>query len=201
VRKLPSTSLPRRRRLPVWITLLSLLITGLISWNVRGREHHRPGPVQMETPLPSAFLEGTVVGVSDGDTVTVLDASRQPHKIRLLGIDAPEKAQPFGKVAKQILSDRIYEKHVRVQEKSLDRYGRTLGKILLEDADINLEMVKAGLAWHYKHYADDQFPGDAELYAQAEAQARGDRLGLWAYGDPVEPWAWRQEQKRASHRK
>jgi len=155
----------------------------------------------METPLPSAFLEGTVVGVSDGDTVTVLDASRQPHKIRLLGIDAPEKAQPFGKVAKQILSDRIYEKHVRVQEKSLDRYGRTLGKILLEDADINLEMVKAGLAWHYKHYADDQFPGDAELYAQAEAQARGDRLGLWAYGDPVEPWAWRQEQKRASHRK
>lgn len=146
------------------------------------------------------MLEGRVVGVSDGDTVTVLDASNTSYKIRLLGIDAPEKAQDFGKVAKQVLSDRIFGKQVRVRVKSKDRYGRTLGTVLLDGADINLNMLKEGLAWHYKHYADSQFPGDTERYARAEVAARNARAGLWGYPDPIEPWQWRQDHRRSTRR-
>ena len=195
----PRTS--SRHRLPTGIALLVTLVLGVISWN--GRDRRPPRPPVAEAPQPpesGEFIEGAVVGIADGDTVTVLDASNRKYKIRLLGIDAPEKAQPFGKVAKQVLSDRIFEKRVRVQVKAQDRYGRTLGKVLLDGVDINLEMLKEGLVWHYKHYADSQFPGDAERYAQAETTARSARVGLWDYPNPTEPWNWRQEQKRSSRR-
>jgi endonuclease YncB( thermonuclease family) len=197
----PRTS--SRHRLPTGIALLVTLVLGVISWNAKGRDRRPPHLPVAEAPQPpesGEFIEGAVVGVADGDTVTVLDASNRKYKIRLLGIDAPEKAQPFGKVAKQVLSDRIFEKRVRVQVKAQDRYGRTLGKVLLDGVDINLEMLKEGLVWHYKHYADSQFPGDAERYAQAEVAARSARIGLWDYPNPMEPWNWRQEQKRSSRR-
>jgi endonuclease YncB( thermonuclease family) len=146
--------------------------------------------------LPVSELSGKIVGIADGDTVTLLDASNTSYRIRLLGIDAPEKAQPFGKVSKQVLSDRIFGKNVQLQVRGNDRYGRTLGKIRFEGSDINLELVREGLAWHYKHYASDQFPGDAVLYAQTEQEARSAQRGLWAYPDPIEPWVWRHGHMR-----
>lgn len=141
-------------------------------------------------------LEGLVIGVSDGDTVTLLEAGKTTRKIRLLGIDAPESGQPFGKVAKQALLDRVIQRRVKVLVQSTDRYDRAVGKLLLDGADINLELVRLGLAWHYKHYAGDQFPGDAALYARSEREARSARRGLWRDAQPREPWDWRQSHRR-----
>ncbi len=137
-------------------------------------------------------LSGRVVGVSDGDTLTVLDASKRTHKIRLLGIDSPEKKQPFGERAKQSLSDLVYNKQVTVEGSKQDRYGRDLGKIVLDGQDINLEQIRRGMAWHYKQYARDQSPADRAAYAEAEATARSQRIGLWQDAQPVPPWSFRR---------
>ena len=101
---------------------------------------------------------GRIVGISDGDTVTLLDANKRQHKIRLTGIDAPEKKMPFGQRSKEHLSDLVFSKDVQVETEKLDRYGRTLGKIVFDRKDINLAMINAGLAWHYKKYQNDQSP-------------------------------------------
>lgn len=145
---------------------------------------------------PAAVLAGPVVGVGDGDTVTVLDGGRNPVRVRLLAIDAPERAQPYGKVAKQVLSDRIFGRRVEVLTRSQDRYGRTVGKVMLEGQDLNLELVRQGLAWHYVDFADQQFPGDAERYGEAQRQARQARKGLWSLPDAVPPWRWRREARQ-----
>jgi endonuclease YncB( thermonuclease family) len=188
-----------RRRLITALSALLMLAFGTYTWRGRARQRTFIPPVpRLETVSPE-LLEGVVVGISDGDTVTILDASKAPRKIRLLGIDAPESSQPFGKAAKQALSNRILMKSVTVLAKSMDRYNRVLGKIQCGGTDINLDMVRAGLAWHYKHYADDQFPGDAGLYAQAEREARTQHRGLWKSPDPMEPWQWRQSHRLPSH--
>lgn len=101
----------------------------------------------------SATITGRVVGVADGDTVTVLDSANIQHKIRLSGIDAPEKKQAFGMRSKQSLSDLVYDKHVTVEGENKDKYGRDVGKIILSTGpDVNLEQLIRGFAWHYKAY-------------------------------------------------
>lgn len=147
-------------------------------------------------PVAADTLYGRVVGIADGDTVTVLDAAQIQHKIRLMGIDAPEKKQAFGQRSKQHLSDLVSQKQVVVEYYKKDRYGRTLGKILIDGADANLEQVKAGMAWHYKHYQKEQSPDERVSYAEAENQARAGRKGLWVDAEPVPPWEWRRSQKR-----
>lgn len=140
-------------------------------------------------------LQGRVVGVADGDTVTVLDASNVQFKIRLMGIDAPEKKMPFGQRSKEHLSDLVFNKQVTVEYNKRDKYGRTVGKIFVNGVDANLEQVKAGMAWHYKQYQREQSVDDRSSYAQAEDQARDSRTGLWADTDPTPPWDWRHAKK------
>jgi endonuclease YncB( thermonuclease family) len=142
------------------------------------------------------MLNGRVVGVADGDTVTVLDASRQQHKIRLMGIDAPEKKMPFGNRSKQSLSDLVFDRQVQVEYNKKDRYGRTLGKIIVDGVDANLAQIKAGMAWHYKQYQREQSVEDRAAYAQAEEEARASKRGLWKDAGPVPPWEWRKQQKK-----
>lgn len=125
------------------------------------------------------LFAGKVIGVLDGDTIDVLDASKTVHRIRLTGIDAPEKAQPFGQRSKKHLSDTVFGKQVEVQAGKSDKYGRTVGKVLVKGVDANLEQVKAGFAWHYKQYASEQSVSDRALYASAEENARGLHSGLW----------------------
>lgn len=115
---------------------------------------------------------GYVVGVADGDTITVLDADKVQHKIRLTGIDAPEKKQPFGNRSKQSLSDMVFNKTVTVETDKRDRYGRELGKVLAGGVDVNLEQVRAGMAWHYKAYERTQPVIDRQSYADARSQGR-----------------------------
>jgi endonuclease YncB( thermonuclease family) len=141
-------------------------------------------------------LTGQVVRIADGDTITVLDSSDTQHRIRLAGIDAPESHQAFGEQSRQSLSGMIFGKDVNVSYQKIDQYGRIVGKILLDGKDINLEQVKAGMAWHYKEYEREQTPEDREIYARAEDEARKARRGLWLDPDPVEPSAFRREEKR-----
>lgn len=141
-------------------------------------------------------LQGRVVHIADGDTVTVLDSSKTQWKIRLMGIDAPEKKQAFGNKSKQHLSDLVFNKQVTVEYSKKDRYGRTVGKIVVGGIDANLEQVKAGLAWHYKKYQIEQSQEDRVLYAHAEEQARTDKRGLWLDKDPITPWDFRKLQKQ-----
>ena len=143
----------------------------------------------------SETLVGTVVGLADGDTVTVLDASKTQYKIRLAGIDAPEKKQDFGSRSRQSLSELVFQKPVRVEYTKTDRYGRIVGKVLVNNVDVSLEQVKRGLAWHYKAYEREQSPADRTLYAQSETDARRAGHGLWQDASPIPPWEYRKMRR------
>lgn len=140
-------------------------------------------------------LTGKVVHIADGDTLTVLDADKVQHKIRLYGIDAPEKAQAFGTKAKEALGEKVHEKTVRVVWKEHDRYGRIVGDVYLRDRNINLELVQNGFAWWYRQYAKD-----SKALEKAEAEARKERRGLWHDKNPEPPWEFRR-QKRDGEKK
>lgn len=137
-------------------------------------------------------LVGRVVKITDGDTVTVLDAGKTQHKVRLSGIDAPESNQPFGKRSKEHLSSLLAGQQVEVDWHKHDRYGRIVGKIIANGRDVNLAQVRAGLAWWYRKYKGEQSLVDQGLYAAAEMKARGGRLGLWNDQEPIAPWDWRK---------
>lgn len=159
------------------------------------------GALVLWVPLGTlaATLQGVVVAIQDGDTLTVLDDATTQHRIRLAGIDAPEKGQPFGRRSKEGLSDLVYRRDVVVEWRKHDRYGRVVGKVLLANRDINLAQVEAGLAWHYADYAREQSSSDRAVYSQAEALARASRLGLWREPAPVAPWEFRKSRREAAH--
>lgn len=138
---------------------------------------------------------GKVVGVHDGDTATVLDADKRQWKIRFNGIDAPELKMDFGNKSKQNLSDMIFGKEVKVVYNKFDKYGRTVGTVFINGMDVNLEQIKAGLAWHYKKYEDEQTEQDRKTYAEAEIAARNAKKGLWQMPNPTAPWDYRAELK------
>ena len=151
-------------------------------------------------------IAGRVVRVADGDTITVLVSggtrpvasepvgSRVPRdrtseSIRLHGIDAPEIKQAFGNASRKFLSGLVANREVRVTYSKRDRYGRIVGIVYLDGRDVNLEMLKVGLAWHYKKY--DSTPA----YAQAEADARAAKRGLWQDKSPIEPESFRKTKR------
>ena len=149
--------------------------------------------------LPAwADFTGKVVGVADGDTITVLDAANVQHKVRLTGSDAPEKNQPFGTRSKQSLSDMVFNKTVTVETKKRDRYGRELGKVLIGGMDVNLEQIRRGMAWHYKAYQGDQSIDDRRIYANAESAAMAIKQGLWSESERIPPWQWRHAKQGSS---
>lgn len=152
-------------------------------------------------------LRGEVVGVTDGDTITVLDDRKQTHKIRLQGIDAPERKQAFSERSKQNLSRLVFGKRVEVHERGRDRWGRILGKVMVAPPDcpssdcpttldVNLAQIESGLAWWYRHFAREQPPEDRAAYEAAELRAREARTGLWSDPSPVPPWEFRRAKKR-----
>jgi len=139
----------------------------------------------------AADFTGHVVGVTDGDSIKVMHEGKA-EKIRLSGIDCPEKKQPFGTRARQFTSQLVFGKEVTVQETGRDRYGRTLAEVILPDGrSLNQELVKVGLAWWFWKYSKD--PSLKEL----EVEARRMNRGLWAEPNPTPPWEWRKHKKRA----
>ncbi len=134
------------------------------------------------SPLWAEEFTGKVVGVSDGDTITVMRLGRG-EKVRLYGIDCPEKGQAFGNRAKQFTSEMVFGKEVLVKTHGCDRYGRILGDVFLPDGQsLNQELVRAGYAWWFRRYSNDV------TLARLEEEARAAKVGLWADPHAVPPW-------------
>jgi endonuclease YncB( thermonuclease family) len=134
----------------------------------------------------AATFSGKVVGIADGDTLTVLTTSKKQHKIRLAEIDAPENAQPFGTKSKQSLSDLCFGKEAEVSPRVKDRYQRIVARVKCAGVDANAEQVNRGMAWVYRRYAKDH-----DLYV-LEHGAKAEKRGLWADSSPTPPWQWRK---------
>jgi len=182
----------RTLSLPILFTCIFLVACSSSAPTTSGislpyRRHSR----NIATPI---IFEGRVTGVQDGDTIEVLDSANANHRIRLLGIDAPENDQAFGTRSGQNLSQAIFNKVVRIEWSKHDRYGRIVGKVMYGSQDVCLEQIKAGMAWHYKYYQGDQTPDDGQLYADAESAARANRVGLWIDPYPTPPWDFRQRR-------
>ena len=151
-------------------------------------------------------LQGKVVKIADGDTVTIVDDSGKKHRIRFAGIDAPEKDQSYGDVSTQSLVELVSSKTVTIEYGKRDRYERIVGKVLVDPPgevfcmaldcikkiDVGLEQILAGLAWHYKYYQMEQSEEDRRLYSEAELEAKIKQLGIWMNEEPMAPWEWRR---------
>lgn len=153
------------------------LVIALAAW---------PGLVRAEQTI------GRVVAVADGDTITVLDSNNQQHKIRLAGIDAPERKQPFGNVSKKHLSDLAFGRTAEADCYKRDRYKRQICIVKVNGQDVGLAQLDAGLAWVYRQYVGELYPALQIDYRAAEDRAAADRLGLWRDRDAVPPWEWRR---------
>jgi endonuclease YncB( thermonuclease family) len=142
---------------------------------------------------PAEEFAGRVVGVTDGDTLTVLRA-RHPERVRLQGVDAPEKRQAYGERAKRFTADLAFDRMVTVRATGRDRNGRLLGEVVLPDGrSLNQELVRAGYAWWFKKYSRDG------RLARLEEEARAGRRGLWADHSPEAPWDFRGRRTGAGH--
>lgn len=137
-------------------------------------------------------IQGKVVKVADGDTITILDSENKQIKIRLYGIDAPEKTQDFGKVSREYLAELVAGKTVNVTVLDTDRYGRSVGRIKVDDKEVAEEMLKSGLAWLYTAYC--KIP-ECERWKELETRAKTAKIGLWSNPTAQEPWKWRKEHK------
>jgi endonuclease YncB( thermonuclease family) len=155
------------------------------------------GTLLVAHPAHAELRRGTVVGVADGDTLTLVDEQRRQHRIRLDGIDAPERSQPYGQRARQSLAAMTHGRAALAECPKTDRYGRSVCRVMVDGVDVGLEQVRRGLAWHYVRYAREQSPEARVEYARAEQQARGERSGLWSYRDPTPPWDYRRAARPA----
>ncbi len=170
---------------------IALLICGIVAF----------GSAQADS------ISGRVVAVADGDTVTLQDAEYHLHRIRVAGIDAPEKKQDFGDLSKLSLAALVFNQDVDVVGDKMDRYGRRVGKIMVADPgcafppcpktlDTGLVQIKNGMAWWYRQYAKEQSFEDRAAYEQAEVEARLQLRGLWIASTPAPPWEWRNNRRQ-----
>lgn len=149
-------------------------------------------------PAFAGELRGRVVGIADGDTLTLLVDGHDQHRVRLAEIDAPEKGQPYGQRSRQVLSGLVFGKTIRVVTAGTDRYGRHIGRAFAPrepaEIDVSAEMVRQGAAWVF-----DRYSTDPSLY-ELQDQARTNRRGLWSLpaADQIAPWDWRKA-KAAAH--
>jgi len=146
-------------------------------------------------PAAAEFFEGRVVAVFDGDTIEVL-VGHDRRRVRLSGIDTPERGQPWAEKAKQAIARRVFDKEVRVNDVGTDRYGRTVGEVYADNVCVGCELVREGNAWVYRKYSDDR------ILLQLEAEARAARRGLWSLPEAqrVPPWEWRHSAHKSAPR-
>ena len=142
-------------------------------------------------PVLADIFHGIVTSAHDGDTLT-LQTDAGTKKVRLAGIDAPELKQPFGPESRDALRQSVLNQSVTVDANKQDRYGRAVGKVLLNGEDVNLKLVSAGLAWVYTDYVKELSVEDREQYRAAETAANDARIGLWQDEQPVAPWTYRK---------
>ena len=135
------------------------------------------------------IIRGKVIKIADGDTLTLLTDSDKKIRIRLAGIDTPERKQPFGNTAKNALAKLVFQKKILIETQTKDRYGRIVGTVFLDNQNVNNELIRQGMAWVYKKYTDN------EILYELEAQAKTRRIGLWADETPIAPWDWRRGKR------
>jgi endonuclease YncB( thermonuclease family) len=176
------------------VLLMLMLACGLVSAAAPWAPVFAQQPATIGNNV-QLVIHGKVINVHDGDTVTVLDQYNKKTNVRLQGIDAPELKQTFGSVSQQNLSRLVLGKQVTIVWNKVDKYRRTVGTIMLDGHDVNIEQVKAGLAWHFKKYEDEQNAEDRRTYAAAEQNARAAKLGLWQDSSPTAPGDWRADVK------
>lgn len=156
------------------------------------------GSVSCSRPQKTEGSRYKVTAVADGDTITVLDLNNNSHRIRLQGIDAPERGQAVGTESRQHLNDLLFGKDVMLQGEKSDKYGRILCKVLVDGRDANLEQINAGFAWSYRQYEKDLSSEDRDSYSNAESQAHRAKRGLWSDPAPTPPWEYRHPSDRPS---
>lgn len=136
-----------------------------------------------------ANFTAKVIGIKDGDTIEVL-LNNKPIRIRLADIDCPERSQPFGKAAKQYSSNFCFGKEVKIESSGeMDRYGRLIATVFINNRTLNSALLENGLAWHYKKYSDN------DIYAALEIDARNRHVGIWSQPNPIAPWDWRKYKR------
>lgn len=143
-----------------------------------------------ESIRPGKALSGKVVGISDGDTFKLLVDGNKTIRVRLFGIDAPEKEQDYGTQAKQALSNLIFAKEVQVEQKNKDRYGRIIGVVYVNNINVNEELLRQGMVWHYTEF------DKSERWAELSKEARQGKMGLWNKRNPTPPWQWRKGKRQ-----
>src|SRR5882724_803447 len=143
--------------------------------------------------VKAASLFGKVIEVNDGDVITVFNLNRSV-RVQLIGVDAPEKDQPFGDVAKQHLSDLVYGKLVSVEYSGLGQNSSLIGQVLLNDLDVGAQMIRDGVAWYDPNFQSRLSPAMLAVYVQSEQAARSERRGLWQVDHPIAPWEFVKSQ-------
>lgn len=202
---------PTRQLLRVGAILLALSLwqwydQGEVDWHQRALaligDRERNSGLQVATRQVEALgsererppghfdLSGRVVRVADGDTLSLLDASNQQHRLRLYGIDAPEREQPHGERAAKALAQRVANRHIDAVIVDTDDYGRKVATVYLDGENLNLWLVEQGHAWWYRYHARHEHRLEA-----AEQTARSGERGLWAGNQPEAPWDWRRSQR------
>ena len=137
----------------------------------------------------NGVISGKVISVADGDTMTILTAEKKQIKIRMLGVDAPERGQDFGTVSRQQLNNLCYGKTVTVENKGEDQYGRVLGVVYIDGMNVNEYMVRNGLAWYYRHFVTDS------RLDSLEQLARKEKVNIWSMKNPMPPYEFRKSRR------
>ena len=191
------------------------LVAALSSLPAIGAQHAqaRPGPVsgvdqwppEVDPQRPPAARPGqSIIGratrIHDGDSFAMLAADGRRLTIRISGIDAPEKGQPFADRSRQHLVELIADRDIAIAPVKTDMYGRIVAVVHAGELDVGLAQVRSGMAWHFRRYARDQSPAHRQAYARAESVARDARIGLWRDRSPLEPWRYREQQRNKKDR-
>jgi len=150
------------------------------------REEHQAKTLKKKK---EKVITGKVVGISDGDTFKLLVEGNENIRVRLHGVDAPEKAQDYSTQAREKLSSLIFSKSVEVEERDIDRYGRMVGVVYVGDTNVNEELLRSGYVWHYAQYDKN------EVWARLMQEAREAKRGLWNKANPTPPWQFRKEKR------
>lgn len=152
----------------------------------------------LAVPCAAALADtivGRIVGITDGDTLVLLDTANRQHSIRLAGIDSPEKGQDFGDKARSQLSALAFGRQASADCRRRDKYQREICLVKVDGQDLGLEQVRAGMAWWYRQYISEQSAAERANYEQAEFNAKVRRFGLWNSKNPTPPWNWRHEMR------
>lgn len=177
----------------VLIAMLTVAIAGCI--NNQTKVINATNYNSESANINSKHLKVDSFRVIDGDTIEIINTGSLSERVRLVGIDAPESDQPFGRQSKENLKQCLNQHHITVEWSKRDKYERILGKVFADAYDCNLEQVAKGYAWHYKFFAEQQPNIDRVNYADAESNARVSKLGLWSSNCQIEPYFWRKNKR------